>query len=64
MVGLGTTMSELSYDELKNEVEFLRHYRERSLDSFGPADSDIDFMIKLEWLRTGRELPEQYKDEE
>ena len=52
-------------EELLDEVKFLRFYMERAYNSFGPADADIDHMIKEEYEeRTGSKVPFQYRDEE
>ena len=46
------------------EVKFLRFYMDRAYDIFGPADADVDYMIKAEYEAKGNVLPARYKEEE
>ncbi|MCK5610713.1 hypothetical protein KAR91_53060 [Candidatus Pacearchaeota archaeon] len=48
--------------EEATELEFLQWFY--TLADFGPADSDVRHLLKLEFMRlTGKTLPEGYEEE-
>lgn len=47
-----------------NEVVFLRYFYEVAKDAMGPASDDIYQMIKEDYIKTHKVLPEGYGLEE
>lgn len=50
-------------NEMQQELGWLRYFYSEARHAMGPADSDIYFMIKEEYIEGGRVLPEEYKEE-
>lgn len=48
-------------EELKKEIAFLRYFYNAAGDAFGPAESDIYYMIIQDYEG---EVPKEYKNEE
>lgn len=45
----------------EDELDFLRFFFDAAGSAFGPADSDIYFMIAEDWMKkTGKALPSKY----
>ncbi len=50
--------------ETDAELAFLRFYKKQVYPCLGPADGEIERMIKDEWVKLGNTLPPGYEIEE